>query len=113
MTFERKLLIDSKPTNYKIQSVVRLMKAITLLADTPYPLRLAFIADDLGLHKSTCHRYLNQMKRVGLAVQTKDGEWEFGPRIFEIAARRMATTVDASRNVVGARKCAEIRRACV
>src|ERR1700688_886740 len=68
---------------YKLQALDRAFAVLDLLAASNTPLGLAEIADALGLHKSTAHRFLMEAMRRAL-VQPK------GVGYFRQPQRRVA-----------------------
>jgi len=76
--------VKEKRKVYGVQSIIRCMRVLQMLAEAQgNPLSLTTVAFALGLHKSTAHRLLIQMSRLGLATRD-DVEWYFGPRCQQL-----------------------------
>lgn len=61
-------------------------QAIDSLARAKRPMRLAEVAEDLGLPKSSVHRLLTELTELRIARRTPDGLFALGPRLLSWGA---------------------------
>ena len=61
-------------------------QAIDSLARARRPMRLAEVAEDLGLPKSSVHRLLSELTELRIARRTPDGLFALGPRLLSWGA---------------------------
>jgi DNA-binding IclR family transcriptional regulator len=61
-------------------------QAIDSLAKAKRPMRLAEVAEDLGLPKSSVHRLLTELTELRIARRTPDGLFALGPRLLSWGA---------------------------
>ncbi len=72
---------------YKLQALDRAFAVLDLLAGSNTALGLAEIAEALGLHKSTAHRFLMVLERHRMAERTQAGKFRLGLRLCEFGSR--------------------------
>ena len=60
--------------------------AIDSLARAGRPMRLAEVAEDLGMPKSSVHRLLSELTELRIARRTQDGLFALGPRLLSWGA---------------------------
>ncbi|MGO4596191.1 IclR family transcriptional regulator [Terrabacter sp. 2RAF25] len=66
--------------------LVKTTQAIDSLARAGRPMRLAEVADDLGLPKSSVHRLLTELTELRIARRTPEGLFALGPRLLSWGA---------------------------
>lgn len=66
-----------------IQSVVKAMKLLDILAESSVPLSLAEVSNLTGWPKSTIHGLLSTMKESSVVAQDEEGRYMLGIRLFE------------------------------
>ncbi|MBT9332401.1 IclR family transcriptional regulator [Paracidobacterium acidisoli] len=72
---------------YKLQALDRAFAILDLLGDSPAPVGLGEVADSLGLHKSTAHRFLMVLERHRMVDRTVSGKFRLGLRLFDYGNR--------------------------
>src|ERR1700722_9464906 len=72
---------------YKLQALDRAFAVLDLLAASNTPLGLAEIADALGLHKSTAHRFLMVLERHRMVERAQAGKFRLGLRLCDLGSR--------------------------
>jgi DNA-binding IclR family transcriptional regulator len=72
---------------YKLQALDRAFAILDLLSTSPAPMGLGDVADGLGLHKSTAHRFLMVLKRHRMVNRTASGKFRLGLRLFDYGNR--------------------------
>jgi len=72
---------------YKLQALDRAFAVLDLLATSSTPLGLAEIADALGLHKSTAHRFLMVLERHRMVERALAGKFRLGLRLCDLGGR--------------------------
>jgi DNA-binding IclR family transcriptional regulator len=72
---------------YKLQALDRAFAVLDLLAASNTPLGLAEIADSLGLHKSTAHRFLMVLERHRMVERAQAGKFRLGLRLCDLGGR--------------------------
>src|SRR6202046_914900 len=72
---------------YKLQALDRAFAVLDLLAASNTSLGLAEIADGLGLHKSTAHRFLMVLERHRMVERTQAGKFRLGLRLCDFGSR--------------------------
>jgi DNA-binding IclR family transcriptional regulator len=72
---------------YKLQALDRAFAVLDLLAASNTPLGLAEIADALGLHKSTAHRFLMVLERHRMVERALAGKFRLGLRLCDLGGR--------------------------
>ena len=72
---------------YKLQALDRAFAVLDLLAGSNAALGLAEIAEALGLHKSTAHRFLMVLERHRMVERTQAGKFRLGLRLCEYGSR--------------------------
>lgn len=66
--------------------LVKTTQAIDSLARAGRPMRLAEVAEDLGLPKSSVHRLLTELTELRIARRTPEGLFALGPRLLSWGA---------------------------
>jgi len=72
---------------YKLQALDRAFAVLDLLAASNTAMGLAEIAEALGLHKSTAHRFLMVLERHRMVERTQAGKFRLGLRLCEYGSR--------------------------
>lgn len=72
---------------YKLQALDRAFAILDLLGESPTPIGLGDVADGLGLHKSTAHRFLMVLERHRMVDRTVTGKFRLGLRLFDYGNR--------------------------
>jgi IclR family transcriptional regulator, KDG regulon repressor len=72
---------------YKLQALDRAFAVLDLLSSSATSLGLAEIADGLGLHKSTAHRFLMVLERHRMVERTQAGKFRLGLRLCDFGSR--------------------------
>jgi DNA-binding IclR family transcriptional regulator len=72
---------------YKLQALDRAFAVLDLLAASNTALGLAEIADALGLHKSTAHRFLMVLERHRMVERGQAGKFRLGLRLCDLGGR--------------------------
>jgi DNA-binding IclR family transcriptional regulator len=72
---------------YKLQALDRAFAVLDLLAASNTPLGLAEIAEALGLHKSTAHRFLMVLERHRMVERAQAGKFRLGLRLCDLGGR--------------------------
>jgi DNA-binding IclR family transcriptional regulator len=72
---------------YRLQALDRAFAVLDLLAGSNTPLGLAEIADALGLHKSTAHRFLMVLERHRMVERALAGKFRLGLRLCDLGGR--------------------------
>lgn len=72
---------------YKLQALDRAFAILDCLGDSPVPLGLGEVAEGLGLHKSTAHRFLMVLERHRMVDRTSSGKFRLGLRLFDYGNR--------------------------
>jgi len=72
---------------YKLQALDRAFAVLDLLATSTTSLGLAEIADALGLHKSTAHRFLMVLERHRMVERAQAGKFRLGLRLCDLGSR--------------------------
>ncbi|MEO8736929.1 MAG: IclR family transcriptional regulator [Edaphobacter sp.] len=72
---------------YKLQALDRAFAILDLLGDSSTPMGLSDVADGLGLHKSTAHRFLMVLERHRMVGRTLSGNFRLGLRLFDYGNR--------------------------
>ena len=72
---------------YKLQALDRAFAVLDLLANSATSLGLAEIADALGLHKSTAHRFLMVLERHRMVERAQAGKFRLGLRLCDLGSR--------------------------
>jgi DNA-binding IclR family transcriptional regulator len=72
---------------YKLQALDRAFAILDLLGESPSPIGLGDVADGLGLHKSTAHRFLMVLERHRMVDRTVTGKFRLGLRLFDYGNR--------------------------
>lgn len=72
---------------YKLQALDRAFAVLDLLSTSPTSLGLAEIAQTLGLHKSTAHRFLMVLERHRMVERTHGGKFRLGLRLCDFGSR--------------------------
>jgi DNA-binding IclR family transcriptional regulator len=72
---------------YKLQALDRAFAVLDLLAASNTPLGLAEIAETLGLHKSTAHRFLMVLERHRMVERAQAGKFRLGLRLCDLGGR--------------------------
>jgi DNA-binding IclR family transcriptional regulator len=72
---------------YKLQALDRAFAILDLLSDSSTSMGLGDVADGLGLHKSTAHRFLMVLERHRMVGRTISGEFRLGLRLFDYGNR--------------------------
>lgn len=79
---ERSAVGDAR---YRIQAIERAMAILNAFSLEEPELRVSELADRLGLHKSTVHRFLVNLEAAGMIERnTRTGRYRLGLRIFEL-----------------------------
>lgn len=80
-------------SRYRIQAIERAMAILNAFSVEEPEMRVSDLAERLGLHKSTVHRFLVNLEQAGLVERTsRTGRYRLGMRLFELGslvARRM------------------------
>lgn len=72
---------------YKLQALDRAFAILDLLGDSSSAMGLGDVADGLGLHKSTAHRFLMVLEQHGMVGRTVSGKFRLGLRLFDYGNR--------------------------
>jgi DNA-binding IclR family transcriptional regulator len=72
---------------YKLQALDRAFAILDLLGESSTPIGLGDVADGLGLHKSTAHRFLMVLERHRMVDRTLSGKFRLGLRLFDYGNR--------------------------
>jgi DNA-binding IclR family transcriptional regulator len=72
---------------YKLQALDRAFAVLDLLATSSTALGLAEIADALGLHKSTAHRFLMVLEHHRMVERSQAGKFRLGLRLCDFGSR--------------------------
>jgi DNA-binding IclR family transcriptional regulator len=72
---------------YKLQALDRAFSILDLLGESSIPMGLGEVADSLGLHKSTAHRFLMVLERHRMVDRTSSGKFRLGLRLFDYGNR--------------------------
>lgn len=67
-----------------IQVVGRCAQILRLYSTTQRSLRISDVAADLGLGRTTAHRYLSSMANAGLLERVGDGSYNLGPLLVQL-----------------------------
>jgi DNA-binding IclR family transcriptional regulator len=78
---------DPISKTYKLQALDRAVAILDLLSDSPSSMGLGDVADSLGLHKSTAHRFLMVLEHHGMVGRTLAGKFRLGMRLFDYGNR--------------------------
>jgi DNA-binding IclR family transcriptional regulator len=74
-------------SRYRIQAIERAMAILNAFTAEEPELRVSELADRLGLHKSTVHRFLVNLETAGLVERTpRTGRYRLGMRLFELGS---------------------------
>ena len=79
--------VQARRRVYKLQALDRAFAVLDLLAASATPLGLAEIADALGLHKSTAHRFLMVLERHRMVERAQAGKFRLGLRLCDLGSR--------------------------
>ncbi|MEV1293396.1 helix-turn-helix domain-containing protein [Pseudonocardia sp. NPDC049635] len=79
-----------------IQVVQRVAEILEAFSDDVHELRLGPLAQDLGVQRSTLHRYLNSMANAGLLDRTANGGFGLGPLLTRLAPIALDVSMDFS-----------------
>jgi DNA-binding IclR family transcriptional regulator len=73
------------------------LKVLSLFTNRQLALTANEIAEQMGMSRSRCYRYIASLQTHGLIESTKNGQFRLGQRIFELAriARRAIGTTDS------------------
>lgn len=78
---------DDPRSGYRIQSIERAVAILNVFSADEPDLRVSDIAQRLGLHKSTVHRFLVNLEGAGLLERTPTGgRYRLGLRLFELGS---------------------------
>jgi DNA-binding IclR family transcriptional regulator len=72
---------------YKLQALDRAFAILDLLGDSSSPMGLGDVAEGLGLHKSTAHRFLMVLEQHRMVDRTLSGKFRLGLRLFDYRNR--------------------------
>ena len=72
---------NARPT---IQVLERTNDLLNILAQFNQPLSLKFLAEQSGLHISTCHRILNDLVLARMVDRPSSGHYQLGMRLLEL-----------------------------
>ncbi|MGH8893122.1 MAG: IclR family transcriptional regulator [Actinomycetes bacterium] len=67
-----------------IQAIGRCAQVLRLFSTTQRSLRIADVAAELGLQRTTAHRYLSSMARVSLLERGPEGTYSLGPLLVQL-----------------------------
>ena len=75
---------DSFDTQYRIQALERAAAILGAFTAEEPELRLSDLAERLGLHKATTHRFLVNLEHLGFVERSpRSGRYRLGWRLFE------------------------------
>src|SRR5271155_6124050 len=80
-------VVHANESVYKLQALDRAFAVLDLLAGSNTALGLAEIAEALGLHKSTAHRFLMVLERHRMVERTHGGKFRLGLRLCDFGSR--------------------------
>lgn len=81
-------------TTVDIQVVQRVAEILERFDEQTRELRLGPLARDLGVQRSTLHRYLNSMASAGLLQRNPGGEFTLGPVLARIGPLALGVSLD-------------------
>jgi IclR family transcriptional regulator, KDG regulon repressor len=77
--------LQSANARYRIQAVERAVAILNAFSADEHELGVTEIADRLGLHKSTVHRFMVNLDAAGMVERnSRTGRYRLGMRIFEL-----------------------------
>jgi DNA-binding IclR family transcriptional regulator len=83
-------LIRAVSPRYRIQAIERAVAILNALSADDPELGVTELAERLGLHKSTVHRFMVNLDAAGLVERNpRSGRYRLGLRIFELGAQVM------------------------
>lgn len=72
-------------SRYRIQAIERAVAILNAFSAEEPELRISDLAERLGLHKSTVHRFLVNLEHAGLVERaSRSGRYRLGLRLFEL-----------------------------
>jgi DNA-binding IclR family transcriptional regulator len=77
------LMVEPTPAG-DIQVVARCAQVLRLFSTTQRSLRIADVAAELELQRSTVHRYLSSMTKAGFLERDDDGLYRLGPLLVQL-----------------------------
>jgi DNA-binding IclR family transcriptional regulator len=77
---------DSSPVVANIQVIDRCAEILRLFSPTQRTIRVATVASETGLQRSTAYRYLASMCSAGLIEKCSDGTYRLGPLAIQVGA---------------------------
>ncbi|HJX80129.1 IclR family transcriptional regulator [Glutamicibacter sp.] len=75
----------TKTTEGGSQTLGRGLKALTLIGESPSPLTVAELAEELGIHRSMAYRLVKTFEQYGFVERTPSGDLELGARLGALA----------------------------
>jgi DNA-binding IclR family transcriptional regulator len=93
-----------------IQVIQRVADILNAYGDGVTSVRLGGLARELGVQRSTLHRYLGSMTNAGLLTRTSDGAFALGPLLARIAALALDVNLEHEHLTATMRKLARATR---
>ena len=92
----------SKPDSGGLQVVARTAQILRLLDSDRTTVRINLVADELGIGRTSAHRYLQSMASEGLLQRAGDGAYRLGPLLAGLGAAMLTRTrvVDLGRPLI-------------
>lgn len=80
------------PASQPVQSVLRAIDLLNVVAESDDGLRLVDVCADTGLKTTTAHNLLRTLAERGFLVQSDDAAWRLGPALRDLAEREQANS---------------------